>query len=143
MGATPVFGSGAQEPKIRTENWGQVVMRPQCPFRQEGVHRVRNRPPPHVPRVPPPTAIVASSMAKPICGSGAWRRIIHHRTEIGMPMRHRNVRDIRTPRFIGPLHGAIPQEIRIFSMSVVGVTCPARAVPNCLDPHFSPESLIP
>ena len=87
-------------------------------FRQCCVHRIAHCPPQHLAGMP-----------------------VHHRAQVGVPVRHRDIRDVRAPDFVGVFHDPIPQQIRVFSVPVVWNARAPGTAPDRLDPHFSPQPL--
>jgi len=82
-------------------------------FRQRGVHRVAHRPAQHLARMP-----------------------AHHRAQVGVPVRHRDIRNVRTTDFVGIIHDPISQQIRIFPVPVIGNARAPGPAPKRFNPHF-------
>ena len=55
-----------------------------------------------------------------------------------MSSRHRDIRDVRAPDFVGVFHDPVPQQIRVFPVPVVWNARAPGTAPDRFDPHFAP-----
>ena len=62
-------------------------------------------------------------------------------TQVGVPLRHRNVCDVRAPHLVGLADVSPFEQIRILPVPVVGHARSPGPTPDRFDPHFLPQPL--